>query len=69
MKISITIDTELHSALHRLAEMDPALSMAISDAVRGEAKRLQMITLLEEMERENPISDMGGKRVRRCMHA
>ena len=59
MKISISIDTELREALPRLAEMDTALSAAISDAVKREAKRLQMIALLDEMERKNPLSDEG----------
>ena len=34
----------------------------IGDVVRREAKRLQMIAILDEMERENPISDEDRKR-------
>jgi predicted CopG family antitoxin len=60
-KVSITIDTERLEELKRLSDAGVSLSAVIDEAVRRELKRLQMIAILEEMDRENPISDEARK--------
>jgi hypothetical protein len=68
MKISITIETERLEEFHRLADPEAGFSAVIGDVVRREAKRLQMIAILDEMERENPISDEDRKRGEASWH-
>jgi post-segregation antitoxin (ccd killing protein) len=58
-KISITIDTDRLEDLKRLSANGASLSAVISEAVSRELKRLQLLALLEEWERESPISPEG----------
>ncbi len=58
-KISVTVDTEV---LERMKHFLPGkfnLSALLNEALRDQVHRHEMLALLDEMDRENPISAAG----------
>jgi len=55
-RISVTVERALLDEFRQTAGKDAKLSALVSDALRREIRRLGMLALLEEMERENPSS-------------
>jgi post-segregation antitoxin (ccd killing protein) len=53
-KISVTVDAELLDELRRREGPDVNLSAIVNDALKRRSKKLGMLALLAEMERENP---------------
>lgn len=58
-RISVTVERALLDEFKQTAGKDAKLSALVSAALRREINRLGMLALLEEMERENPISAKG----------
>jgi post-segregation antitoxin (ccd killing protein) len=58
-KLSITVDTKRLEEIKKLSNAGVSLSAIIDEALQRELTRLQLIALLEEMERRNPISEKG----------
>jgi hypothetical protein len=55
-RISVTVDRALLNEFRHVAGKDARLSAVVSQALRREINRLGMLALLEEWEREDPIS-------------
>jgi hypothetical protein len=58
-RVSVTIDRGLLDELKELAGGEPKLSALFVNAVRREINRLGMLQLLDEMEREDPMTPEG----------
>ena len=55
-RVSVTIDRALLDEFKQLTEGQVKLSALFAEAVQNEVDRLGMIALLDELEREDPIS-------------
>jgi hypothetical protein len=55
-RVSVTIERALLDELKKAAGQEIKLSELFSDAIRDEIRRLGMLALLDEWERENPSS-------------
>jgi len=55
-RVSVTVERALLDELKQLAGPDFKLSAVVSEAIRDEIRRLGMIALIDEMEREDPLS-------------
>jgi hypothetical protein len=60
-KISVTVDSETYDALRELAPTE-AISFLIDDSLRQKLVRLRLRKLLDEMEREKPMTEEGRAR-------
>jgi len=58
-KLSITVDTGILDALHRQEGEDLNFSAIVNDALSARIKRHNLIALLDEMDREAPITSEG----------
>jgi hypothetical protein len=58
-RISVTVERALLDEFKRAAGKDAKLSDVVSEALRDEVRRLGLLALLDEWERENPISEEG----------
>ncbi|MGD1065290.1 MAG: hypothetical protein ABR975_00550 [Vulcanimicrobiaceae bacterium] len=57
--VTVTIDGAALAELRRLAGDDVDLSRLLDDALVRETRRLGMLALLDELDREQPISAKG----------
>ena len=58
-RISVTVERALLDEFKQVAGKDAKLSEVVAEALRDEIRRLGLIALLDEWERENPISEEG----------
>ncbi|HEX3468758.1 MAG TPA: hypothetical protein VHT05_11835 [Candidatus Elarobacter sp.] len=55
-KISVTIDRMTLDEVKRIAGRDSSVSAVLAEALRMHLKRLQMIALIDQWERDDPSS-------------
>lgn len=55
-RLSVTIERELLDELKKLSGNDVKPSELFSEAVRDEIRRLEMLALLDEMDRRDPLT-------------
>ena len=58
-KISVTVDTATLREIRRLAGAGVNLSALVGEALQNEVRRRGLLELLDEMDRESPISAEG----------
>src|SRR5665213_559939 len=58
-KVSVTIDGATLDEVRRLAGEGVNLSAVLSEALKTHLHRLRMLALLDELEREHPITSEG----------
>src|SRR5665213_2253517 len=71
-KISITVDGATLDEVKRLVGKDANLSAVFSEALKNHVHRLRMLALLDEMERELPMTPKGraaGEKLWRAMQS
>src|SRR5665213_3841950 len=71
-KISITVDGATLDEVKRLVGKDANLSAVFSEALKNHVHRLRMLALLDEMEREHPMTPKGraaGEKLWRAMQS
>jgi post-segregation antitoxin (ccd killing protein) len=58
-KVSVTVDAATLDEVRKLAGKGVNLSALVDEALRAKVYRLRLLALLDEMDRENPITPEG----------